>query len=130
MLFTNMPHDHKYRAKLKENHIRWPDGVPAEFKDKKEHDIEISPTTNGKKELTKDGAPKAAEYLQKLAETGLVTNEWVKEWKESRIDSSEVLARSKKAAEILEKLSKLDPFRDIKDPVAWQREIREDRPLP
>ena len=27
-------------------------------------------------------------------------------------------------------LQKLNPYRDIKDPVAWQREIRKDRPLP
>lgn len=40
------------------------------------------------------------------------------------------LARSRKAVEILEQLSKLDPFRDIEDPVEWQREIRKDRPLP
>jgi antitoxin component of MazEF toxin-antitoxin module len=30
----------------------------------------------------------------------------------------------------LEKVKKLKPYRDIKDPVAWQREIRKDRPLP
>ena len=32
--------------------------------------------------------------------------------------------------EIFEELVRLDPFRDIDDPVAWQREIRKDRPLP
>ena len=30
----------------------------------------------------------------------------------------------------LEELRKLNPFREIIDPVAWQREIRKDRPLP
>jgi len=30
----------------------------------------------------------------------------------------------------LEKIRKLNPYRDITDPVEWQREIREDRPLP
>lgn len=30
----------------------------------------------------------------------------------------------------LEEIRRLDPFRDIADPVAWQREIRKDRPLP
>lgn len=29
-------------------------------------------------------------------------------------------------AELLEKITVLDPYRDIEDPVAWQREIRED----
>lgn len=37
-----------------------------------------------------------------------------------------------RALKALEELSKMDnnPFHDIKDPVAWQREIRKDRPLP
>ncbi len=29
-----------------------------------------------------------------------------------------------------EALRKVNPYRDIDDPVAWQREIRKDRPLP
>lgn len=32
--------------------------------------------------------------------------------------------------EIIAELQKLKPYKDIKDPVAWQREIRKDRPLP
>ena len=31
---------------------------------------------------------------------------------------------------LVEELQALKPFKDIKDPVAWQREIRKDRPLP
>ena len=38
--------------------------------------------------------------------------------------------RGRLMAEALEGLAKLDPFADIDDPVAWQREIRKDRPLP
>ena len=34
------------------------------------------------------------------------------------------------ALKALERLSRLGTFQDIKDPVAWQREIRKDRPLP
>ena len=30
----------------------------------------------------------------------------------------------------LEEVRKLNPYREITDPVAWQREIRQDRPLP
>ena len=30
----------------------------------------------------------------------------------------------------LAEIRRLNPFRDITDPVAWQRETREDRPLP
>jgi hypothetical protein len=36
----------------------------------------------------------------------------------------------KKRVEALEQLRKLNPFREIADPVAWQREVRKDRPLP
>lgn len=32
--------------------------------------------------------------------------------------------------EALGRLRELNPFRSIADPVAWQREIRQDRPLP
>jgi hypothetical protein len=32
--------------------------------------------------------------------------------------------------EAFQKLRQLNPFREIPDPVAWQREIRKDRPLP
>ncbi|MEO5340862.1 MAG: hypothetical protein H7837_10180 [Magnetococcus sp. MYC-9] len=33
-------------------------------------------------------------------------------------------------AESLDVAARLNPFREITDPVAWQREIRRDRPLP
>ena len=39
----------------------------------------------------------------------------------------EMVARREAA---LENVRKLNPYRDITDPVAWQREIRDDRPLP
>ena len=35
-----------------------------------------------------------------------------------------------KAVTALEKLAELGTFSEIEDPVAWQREIRKDRPLP
>jgi len=38
--------------------------------------------------------------------------------------------RRQKLGECLEQLAKHSPFSDIKDPVAWQREIRKDRALP
>ena len=34
------------------------------------------------------------------------------------------------ALEALRTLSRLGTFKEIKDPVAWQRQIRKDRPLP
>jgi hypothetical protein len=40
-------------------------------------------------------------------------------------------SNGKQVAEIMEQIAKRGTaFREIKDPVAWQREIREDRPLP
>ena len=38
--------------------------------------------------------------------------------------------RGRRMRAALEKLSRLNAFAEIKDPVAWQREIRKDRPLP
>jgi hypothetical protein len=38
--------------------------------------------------------------------------------------------RRKCLAEALEQAAVLNPFGDITDPVAWQREQRQDRPLP
>jgi len=38
--------------------------------------------------------------------------------------------RGQKMADILEKISKTKTFSDIADPLAWQKEIRQDRPLP
>jgi antitoxin component of MazEF toxin-antitoxin module len=35
-----------------------------------------------------------------------------------------------KIQEILRQLHEIGVYKDIKDPVAWQREIRKDRPLP
>lgn len=36
----------------------------------------------------------------------------------------------KRLAEALEQLAALNPFSDIADPVGWQREQRQERPLP
>lgn len=38
--------------------------------------------------------------------------------------------RGAEMAEILERLAAHHPFAEIKDPVAWQREVRQDHPLP
>ena len=38
--------------------------------------------------------------------------------------------RGAKVAKAFEKLAELGTFSEIEDPVAWQREIRKDRPLP
>lgn len=41
-----------------------------------------------------------------------------------------VTDRGKAMAQALEKLAESGAFSDIEDPVAWQREVRKDRPLP
>jgi hypothetical protein len=38
--------------------------------------------------------------------------------------------RGQRMAEVLEQLAAINAFAHIDDPVAWQREIRRDRPLP
>ena len=38
--------------------------------------------------------------------------------------------REHRLCEALKHLQTLNPFADITDPVAWQREMRKDRPLP
>jgi hypothetical protein len=38
--------------------------------------------------------------------------------------------QGQRMAKALERLAASNAFADIKDPVAWQREVRKDRPLP
>jgi hypothetical protein len=38
--------------------------------------------------------------------------------------------RRRRMADALQRLAASNPFADIEDPVAWQREVRRDRPLP
>jgi len=45
------------------------------------------------------------------------------------VEDSET-SRKQHIAEALDKLAAMDAVANITDPVAWQREIREDRPLP
>lgn len=46
---------------------------------------------------------------------------------ESRLDIAE---RGNKMAEVLEKLAAGNTFAEVSNPVAWQREVRQDRALP
>ena len=39
-------------------------------------------------------------------------------------------ARQARIGQILRELTQRNPYRAIRDPVTWQREIRKDRPLP
>ena len=46
----------------------------------------------------------------------------------ARMTATVEMIERRKAA--LAEIRRLNPYRDITDPVAWQREIRQDRPLP
>ncbi len=50
--------------------------------------------------------------------------------KESASPSISDAQRRARLAEALENAAALDPYGEIADPVAWQREQREERPLP
>ncbi len=84
-------------------------------------------------EIGADGSVKLLSPLPAWLKPGrvhvLMTVESVQEEpKRQKLTSSpEVIARRSAA---LEEIRKLNPYREISDPVAWQREIREDRPLP
>ncbi|HEX8341013.1 MAG TPA: hypothetical protein VF624_08905 [Tepidisphaeraceae bacterium] len=49
---------------------------------------------------------------------------------EIELEAGPAQSNGPEVARLFEQLSKSDPFADIKDPVAWQREQRKDRPLP
>jgi hypothetical protein len=44
--------------------------------------------------------------------------------------SPPVADRGRRMAEILERLAAINAFASINDPLRWEREMREDRPLP
>lgn len=46
------------------------------------------------------------------------------------LDPDEEAVLSKPVSELFKALADMGTFDDIEDPVAWQREIRKDRPLP
>lgn len=46
------------------------------------------------------------------------------------VGESESNTQGQRMARALERLAEANAFADIKDPVAWQREVRKDRPLP
>ena len=77
--------------------------------------------TSGKLEWT-DEVP----LLATFAETPVLVT-LLPAKKSSRSDKAE---RGRRMKEALEALARLGGIKSIPDPVAWQREMREDRPLP
>ena len=84
-------------------------------------------------EIGADGSVKLLSPLPAWLKPGrahvLMTVESVEEQPKRRklTASAEMIARRVTA---LEEIRQLNPYRDITDPVEWQREMREDRPLP
>ncbi|HET9134992.1 MAG TPA: hypothetical protein VFO76_00030 [Candidatus Kapabacteria bacterium] len=72
--------EHTYKVYVEGNTIRWIDPPPANLKS--EGTITIPEETA----LIKGDGKVIAEILERIAETGLITDEWVKEWEESRTD--------------------------------------------
>jgi hypothetical protein len=72
---------HIYDAYLEGNTLRWIGEEPPKESPKiLRVKVEIS------EEKVKGNAAKAIEYLEKIAATGLITDEWVEEWQKSRED--------------------------------------------
>lgn len=84
-------------------------------------------------EIGADGSVKLLSPLPAWLKPGrahvLMTVESVEEnpQRQKLTATPEMIARRSLA---LEKIRKLNPYRDITDPLIWQREMREDRPLP
>jgi hypothetical protein len=87
-------------------------------------------------EITTDGSLKLLSPLPAWLKPGraqilvMVNDEPPKLMKPKRpvpVATPEMLEARKKA---LEAVRELNPYRDIADPVDWQKEIRKDRPLP
>ena len=88
-----------------------------------EADIEIGP----------DGSVKLLSPLPAWLKPGrahvLMTVESLEETPQRRkLTATPEMIALREAA--MEKIRKLNPYRDIADPVEWQRGMREDRPLP
>jgi hypothetical protein len=49
---------------------------------------------------------------------------------DATVDDEEQTGRGGRMADALKRLARTNPFGEVEDPVAWQRQIREDRSLP
>jgi hypothetical protein len=108
-------------AILKGNEVEWLGETPEEVRDQKPVHVEIKLLKEpGQRSRKQEDPIAAAAALERLAAMG-----GMKSRETERADLS-----GSQTAEILERLSQLDPFKDIDDPVAWQREARTDRSLP
>jgi hypothetical protein len=84
-------------------------------------------------EIGADGSLKRLSPLPAWLKPGrahvLMTVESVEEKpKRHKLTATPEMIATREAA--MEKIRKINPYRDITDPVEWQREMREDRPLP
>lgn len=103
-----------YRATIEGDRIRWLDEPPE-----REGPWEVVVETTGDHQ-DGDGTQQENDSLRRDLTLEDIANETPEE-KEARTEA---------ILEAFRKLQASNPFADIEDPVAWQREIRKDRPLP
>ena len=80
-----MLHNHSYKAKIEDNILTWTEGMPPELRGHGKHDILVTVPTEDSISEKGNGAELAA-ILEKIASTGLITDEWIKEWEEANRD--------------------------------------------
>ena len=71
-----------YDAYLEGNTLRWIGKEPPKESKPKAIRVKVEIA----EEKANGNAAKAIEYLEKIAATGLITDEWIKEWQKSRED--------------------------------------------
>ena len=76
-------HTHTYEAYLEGNTLRWIGKEPPSEEKKKSVRVKIEIPNE---QQSSGNAAKAVEYLEKIAKTGIITEDWVKDWEESRKD--------------------------------------------
>ena len=115
-----------YKAILHGDKVEWLDGspdgcgpLPVYFPGKKIPELhKVGAMLHGDRVKWLDGPPEADEPIQTYV---IILNKDKPDFHENR---GAIMAG------LLEILGDLGAFAEIEDPVAWQREIRKDRPLP
>lgn len=80
-----MQHSHTYRAILQGDTLQWIDEAPS--KEEVRNSVLVTVEIPANKSL-KANSFEAVEFLQRIADTGLITDEWIKEWEEANKDRS------------------------------------------
>ena len=103
-----------YHAILRGNTLEWLDGGPSPNALEQPIEVEIRISSSMRVELKVDEANACSKPGSNTSSSLL----------------SDPVERGRRMADALRRLAVLRPFEAIEDSVAWQQEIREDRPLP